>query len=108
MKNADMPAMPQSFAMTGQECGTAVSYMANDELLMNIGLTKREMFAMNAPTEIPNWFVDDWIYNDGNYRVGGSHELAGNDRRANLDSAEMMKITKEWRYAYADLMLSED
>ena len=48
MKNADMPAMPQSFAMTEQECGTAVSHMANDELPMNIGLTKREMFAMNA------------------------------------------------------------
>lgn len=48
VKNADMPAMPQSFAMTEQEWGTTVSHMGNDELPMNIGLTKREMFAMHA------------------------------------------------------------
>jgi len=72
----------------------------------NGGLTKREMFAMNAPA-IPDWFIDEWIYNDGNYRLGGSHELVGNNRGANLDTTEMMKITKEWRYAYADLMLED-
>lgn len=101
MKNKDMPAMPQHVSINDNgDCET--SDRAGGE-----GLTKREMFAMNAPSDIPAWFVDDWIYNNGSYRLGGSHELVGSSRGANLDTKEMMKITKEWRYAYADLMLEE-
>lgn len=100
ISNKNMPAMPQHVSINDSgDCET--SDRAGGE-----GLTKREMFAMNAP-DIPNWFIDEWIYNDGNYRLGGGHELVGNNRGANLDTTEMMKITKEWRYAYADLMLEE-
>ena len=91
MKNADRTAMPNRSQSPDNVFG---------------GLTKREMFAMHAPS-IPDWFVDEWIYNDGNYRLGGSHELVGNNRGANLDIKEMMNITKEWRYAYADTMLGD-
>lgn len=101
MKNADMPAMPQSVSV-GDDGSLVGSYMEEEWE----GLTKREIFAMNAP-DIPCWFIDDWIYNNGNYRTGGSCELAGAKRGANVDISEMMKITKEWRYAYADLMLGE-
>ena len=84
MKNADRTAMPNRSQSPDNVFG---------------GLTKREMFAMHAPP------IPDWFYNDGNYRLGGSHELVGNNRGANVDIKEMMKITKEWRYTYADLML---
>lgn len=102
MRNADMPAMPQSATDEGYGCNYTDSFSGQ----VPTGLTKREMFAMNAPA-IPDWFIDEWIYNDGNYRLGGSHELVGNNRGASLDVTEMMKITKEWRYAYADLMLED-
>lgn len=46
MKNADMPAMPQSFAMTENECGAPGDFLEGGEYYE--GLTKREMFAMHA------------------------------------------------------------
>ena len=46
MKNADMPANAQSFAMTENECGTPLDFM--NETKKYTGLTKREMFAMHA------------------------------------------------------------
>lgn len=46
MKNADMPANAQSFAMTENECGTPFDFM--NETKKYTGLTKREMFAMYA------------------------------------------------------------
>ncbi len=105
MKNADTPAMPCEAEISNNNEAWAFQF-DNGAKFKFPGITKREMFAMNAP-DIPDWFVDEWIYNDGNYRLGGSHELVGNNRGANLDTTEMMKITKEWRYAYADLMLEE-
>lgn len=105
MKNSDMPAMP----LTGDAYHDFSGYDGTSKTSYNPecqGLTKREMFAMNAPL-VPDWFIDDWIYNNGNYRLGGSHDLVGSNRCASLDTTEMMKITKEWRYAYADLMLEE-
>lgn len=47
MKNADMPAMPQSFAMNDEDCGTQLTHLHESDVDSNIGLTKREMFAMN-------------------------------------------------------------
>lgn len=44
MKNADMPAMPQSATNEGYGCNYTGSF--NGEV--PTGLTKREMFAMNA------------------------------------------------------------
>ncbi len=48
MKNADMPAMPQSFSMSEEDCGTVISHLSEADMPMNIGLTKREVFAMHA------------------------------------------------------------
>ena len=46
MKNANMPAMPQPFAMTEAECGTPETHLQDHEI-MN-GLTKREIIAMHT------------------------------------------------------------
>lgn len=91
MKNANRTAYPHHSQTNDNNFG---------------GLTKREMFAMNAP-EIPEQFIDDFIYNDGNYRLGGQVEVCGHNRVANLDKLEVMRMLKEWRYAYADLMLDD-
>jgi hypothetical protein len=48
MKNSDMPAMPQSFAMNNEECGTVISHLLEGEHQQVIGLTKREYFAAKA------------------------------------------------------------
>ena len=48
MKNADMPAMPQSFSMNDEDCGTVVTHLHERDHDINIGLTKREMIAMHA------------------------------------------------------------
>jgi hypothetical protein len=45
MKNSDMPAMPQSFSMSEEDCGTTMTHIEEAELSENIGLTKREYFA---------------------------------------------------------------
>ena len=44
MKNADMPAMPQSATSNGYAC----NYGSATGLQIPTGLTKREMFAMHA------------------------------------------------------------
>ncbi|RCS70140.1 hypothetical protein [Vibrio casei] len=57
MENADMPAMPQSFAMTNEECGNAMSHLGKEDAAISSGLTKREMFAMHA--------MSAWIQHHG-------------------------------------------
>ncbi len=63
MKNADMPANAQSFAMTENECGTPFDFM--NETKKYTGLTKREMIAMHAMqgilsnSETMNWIAGD-------------------------------------------------
>ena len=44
MKNEDMPANPQSFAMTGMdtECGTMLTHYYIEEAIENMGETKFE------------------------------------------------------------------
>ena len=51
------------------------------------GLTKREMFAMNAP-KMPNWFV--------------TKELG-----TRIYQSELGKLEFKWRWYYADMMLQE-
>jgi len=53
----------------------------------HLGLTKREMFAMNAP-EMPNWFV--------------TKELG-----TRIYQSELGKLEFKWRWHYADMMLQE-
>ena len=59
MKNADMPAMPQSFSMGEEDCGTVISHLSEADVPMNIGLTKREMFAKDADVSGYEIFGDD-------------------------------------------------
>ena len=51
-------------------------------------LTKREMFAMNAP-KMPNWFV--------------TKELG-----TRIYQSELGKLEFKWRWYYADMMLQEE
>ena len=61
MKNADMPAMPQSFSMSEEDCGTVISHLSEADMPMNIGLTKREMFAMHADVSDFEFYSHDDI-----------------------------------------------
>lgn len=63
MKNADMPATAQSFAMTEGECGTAMDFLSDEERY--IGFTKREQVLkdfMAGMLSNPNM---DYGYPDG-------------------------------------------
>lgn len=89
--NKDMPAMP---------CTKATGEVFE-------GLTKREMFAMNAPNDIPKWFKRSFIksnYSNKDF-VTSFTALAPESAKLSFDGE--MALLKAWRYAYADMMLSE-
>jgi len=89
MKNSDTPAMPFEPSLGDQ-------YFT--------GLTKREMFAMNAP-ERPSWFVDHWLKdNYGKYKCEDGHSI---NPWKSISSEGMFNLAKDWRYAYADMMLED-
>lgn len=90
MKNADMPAMPVD---KGLRVALQDSYLDVNPF----GITKREMFAMHAP-DTPQWFIKRFASKNGLYNYS--------DTSIGFDN--MMRVTKEWRYAYADMMLEED
>ena len=85
MKNKDMPASPTPYMDLNHQGGE----LHCDQQ----GLTKREMFAMNAP-DIPVWFIDDWINNNEDREIIGTHEIIGRSRGARITSVEMMQIIK--------------
>ena len=101
MKNADMPAMP----LAGDAYHDFSNYDGTSKTSYNPecqGLTKREMFAMNAP-QCPEWFIDEFRARDDveliyNPATGGHDKLSLKQRK---------RIWIEWRYAYADLMLED-
>lgn len=90
MKNADMPAMPQSATHDGYGC----NYSGYDGSGVPTGFTKREMMAMNAP-EIPDWFIVVWRSRN-NIQPGCS-----------VSSASMIRIYFEWRVYFAEQLLME-
>lgn len=98
MKNADLPAMPQSATDEGYGCNYTGSFNGQ----VPTGLTKREMFAMHAP-QCPEWFIDEFRARDGVELIynpaTGSHDK--------LSLKQRKQIWIEWRYAYADLMLED-
>ena len=70
----------------------------------HIGLTKREMFAMNAPSVEPNFA---WDFASKNKNDKSLVEIFQSNRGYTLTLLGVMKLIKEWRYAYADLMLED-
>lgn len=104
IENKDMPAMP----ITSDQLASSLELGANGSK----GLTKREMFAMNAP-ECPDWFELKFEKENPDMFIKVSEHIGtlGDEEIFNL-SVEMteeghMKLLKDWRYAYADLMLEE-
>ena len=95
MKNADMPAMPNNNPDT---------YPVPVCSEWAYGLTKREMFAMNAP-EMPEWFVSQYLDEIG-YKV--THDMIGSTPTS---EANMPYPHKEmyfaWRTYYANNILEE-
>ena len=61
------------------------------------GLTKREMFAMNAP-EMPSWFANKLYEDDINYR-----QIINSGLSINAESYLFLA----WRAFYADALLAE-
>ncbi len=101
MENKNEPAMPIELNGYGQ-------YAPH----VHMGLTKREMFAMNAP-ECPDWFKakfekenpDAFVEEKGYMDTYGEEEIF--HLSVKLTDDAQMKLIKEWCYAYADLMLEE-
>lgn len=98
MKNADTPAMPIILDYdTNEHNRTVVNDCYN-------GLTKREMFAMNAPCIEPFFEMNFAENNEGD---GGLVVIFKSKSVYQLTLKGKMQAIKEWRYAYADLMLEE-
>ena len=96
MKNKDMPAMPQVITESSHGCRLIGSHMEDEWQ----GVTKREMFAMNAP-DIPDWFKYYWESKNSNNtddKIDSRYEL--------LPKGQMARL-KAGRYAYADMMLED-
>ena len=98
MKNADRTAMSNKSQSPDNVFG---------------GLTKREVFAMHAP-EVPEWFKKNWEESNSENSdffvlVSAYCEFSNNDYEYTEISVKgQMALVKAWRYAYADVMLSED
>lgn len=93
MKNADMPAMPIPPDDNGQVEGHPYP-----------GLTKREMFAKDAP-KMPEWFVQKYLKDIG---YEATTEMVG----TTIIDKENMPYPHEqmyfaWRTYYADNMLAQ-
>tara|TARA_Y100001960_G_scaffold331531_1_gene428818 strand:+ start:1777 stop:2097 length:321 start_codon:yes stop_codon:yes gene_type:complete len=106
MKNANRPAMPQPMVDHEGEVYTTFDSSYGKQS----GLTKREMFAMHAP-DMPDWFCDKWFSDNEDQYVPEYCEkgnvVAGLKRTRLVSFEGTMKMMKDWRYAYADMMLSE-
>lgn len=100
MRNADLPAMPQTISDSSDGSCLVGSHMEFEWS----GLTKREMFAMHAPSDIPEWFKSSFI--KSNY---SNKDLVASFTALTPESANgEMALLKAWRYAYADLMLEDE
>lgn len=86
MKNGDLPATPIQH----------MDFMHLKEKHYCNGLTKREMFAMNAP-EAPSWFKNYLYINDLHYRQAEKSDAAGSESY----------LFFAWRTYYADALLAE-
>ena len=96
-----MPAMPCEAEISNNNEAWAFQF-DNGAKFKFPGITKREMFAMNAP-QCPEWFIDE-------FRAKGDVELIYNPATGSHDKLSLKqrkRVWIEWRYAYADLMLED-
>lgn len=97
MKNSDMPAMPVTLTHTKDGGLTKTDKYE--------GLTKREVFAKDAPCIDPLFAMDFAKLNQSDkslvvvYKTNNIYQLT---------TKGSMQLIKAWRYAYADLMLEEE
>jgi len=124
IKNGNMPAMPFVDPGFGQYQPEVVS-----------GLTKREMFAMNAPSDIPSWFSDGFKanlnhikkpeltdhqekmmheYNNDNYGLSEDDFKIGSDASSlmraystNCHNEHLRQLYFSWKVFHADTLLAE-
>lgn len=106
MKNAYMPAMP-IFSNEAKPC--IVKDRDTGKELATAGLTKREVFAMHAP-ECPEWYLSKFVSDNCQVEANGLYEVNYKffTDCMTLNFSGQMQLLKQWRYAYADLMLGED
>lgn len=109
IKNADMPAMPAKKEIKLNS--PRGSGYPSSKIVECSGLTKREMFAMNAP-EIPDWFEREFSqkhFENKDYYHIHHDEFAEHFSTTYQDILPLgqMALIKAWRYAYADLMTGE-
>lgn len=91
MSNKDMPAMPFEDSGFGQYKPETYH-----------GLTKREMFAMNAP-DMPSEFYGEFFHK---YNKLNDCGFISQDEPC-LTAKGVLAANKDWRYAYADMMLED-
>ena len=110
MRNADSPAMP-TLKIEEYKCSEGLPvgcFQTKQRTVNHNGLTKREMFAMHAPSDIPEWFKSSFIKSNYSNKdlVASFTALAPESARLSFDGE--MALLKAWRYLYADLMLGEE
>ena len=120
MKNADKTAMPNRSQSPDNVFG---------------GLTKREMFAMHAPSEIPGWFSnnfnadisniekpefsahqkemmneyqsDNYNISDEDFKIGSEASSADCEYRYRCDIERERQMYFAWKLYHADALLKE-
>ena len=88
-----------------------LAFPFESQLGYSLGLTKREFFAMNAPS-CPEWFDEEFTEKNMNNSdlVDVSEyldEFDINGVSIKYTNKGKMALIKAWRYAYADLMLED-
>ena len=95
MKNKDLPAMPTPYAEIKNCMG------GSDELYCdNIGLTKREVFAKDAPEMPPYWLLT-FAYTAEEDEL----MMKGYGHTEKCECARYTRALIAWRWHYADMML---
>lgn len=111
MKNADSPANPCEISPSRGAIAQAIGGDLDAPVAKtHLGLTKREMMAMNAP-EMPDWFHDWWreeyINNDFYFGDSAAPIQAGIERSRTITKHGLKALYFAWRAHYADELLSE-
>ena len=100
MKNADMPAMAGEAEISNKGEAWAFQVGTNSKFRFP-GLTKREMFAMNAP-KVPQWFIAKCINECDDC---DALELGLSGLIDTLNQKGIEKYYFEWRKYYAEKLL---
>ena len=133
MKNADLSAMPASMIDTHLDRNDGKD--ESGRYMLNMGLTKREMFAMHAPSDIPEWFLSSFNadissikkpslsehqvnmmleYNNDNYglsdedfKLGGDAAKLVREYNCKCEREVNMQVYFAWKVYHANELLAE-